>query len=60
MSFLDIRYEAAEFTDADFPYTGPAFTSGTGVVGTDIMKAASEEGLVVVAGEGKDVGVLGG
>ncbi|KAF5872124.1 putative fad binding domain protein [Botrytis fragariae] len=56
----DIRYEGAEFTDADFPYTGPAFTSGSGVVGVDIMKAASEQGMVVVGGEARDVGVLGG
>ncbi|TGO10094.1 hypothetical protein BTUL_0144g00080 [Botrytis tulipae] len=56
----DIRYEGAEFTDASFPYTGPAFTSGSGVVGADIMKAASEQGMVVVGGEARDVGVLGG
>ncbi|KAF7943929.1 uncharacterized protein EAE97_005999 [Botrytis byssoidea] len=41
----DIRYEGAKFTDASFPYTGSAFTSGSGVVGADIMKAASEQGM---------------
>ncbi|TGO83639.1 hypothetical protein BPOR_0615g00070 [Botrytis porri] len=56
----DIRYKGAEFTDADFPYTGPAFTSGSGVVGVDIMKVASEQGMIVVGGEARDVGVLGG
>ncbi|KAF7903077.1 hypothetical protein EAF00_002979 [Botryotinia globosa] len=57
---LNIRYEGAEFTDASFPYTAPAFTSGSGVVGADIMKTASEQGMVVVGGEARDVGVLGG
>ncbi|TGO24707.1 hypothetical protein BPAE_0096g00130 [Botrytis paeoniae] len=57
---INIRHEGVEFTDADFPYTGPAFTSGSGVVGVDIMKAASEQGTVVVGGEARDVGVLGG
>lgn len=26
------HYEDAEFTNTDFPYTGPTFTSETGVV----------------------------
>ncbi|PQE31457.1 fad binding domain-containing protein [Rutstroemia sp. NJR-2017a WRK4] len=55
-----IKYEGDDYTDESFPYTGPAFTSGTGVIGRDIMAAAHKEGMVVVGGEAVDVGVMGG
>ncbi|KAL2062758.1 hypothetical protein VTL71DRAFT_5830 [Oculimacula yallundae] len=41
-------------------YRGPAFKCGSGVQAWEIYEAASKQGLVVVGGEGKTVGVMGG
>ncbi|KAL5315882.1 hypothetical protein ACEPPN_016756 [Leptodophora sp. 'Broadleaf-Isolate-01'] len=41
-------------------YKGPAFKSGSGVQAWEIYEAASKKKLVVVGGEGRTVGVMGG
>jgi FAD/FMN-containing dehydrogenase len=48
-----------DYKDDVLPYHGPAFTGGSGVLARDIYRAADEKGLVVVGGEGQDVGILG-
>ncbi|KAF2703630.1 FAD-binding domain-containing protein [Pleomassaria siparia CBS 279.74] len=46
---------------ADEPsYTGPAIKAGAGVQAFELYKAANDHGMVVVAGEGQTVGVMGG
>ncbi|KAG0160614.1 hypothetical protein PDIDSM_8144 [Penicillium digitatum] len=50
-----------EYTDWSGPtYQGPAFKIGAGVVGYQILEAASAKGLVVVTGECPTVGLAGG
>ncbi|KAF2180015.1 FAD-binding domain-containing protein [Zopfia rhizophila CBS 207.26] len=44
----------------DSGYTGPAIKAGAGVQAFELYKAASDHGVVVVAGEGQTVGVMGG
>ncbi|KFY07729.1 hypothetical protein V492_06885 [Pseudogymnoascus sp. VKM F-4246] len=41
-------------------YTGPAFKAGVGAQAFEMYEAANKKGLVVVGGEGKTVGVMGG
>jgi hypothetical protein len=48
------------FKDDLMPYSGPAFKGGSGVLARDIYRAADDKGLIVVGGEGQDVGILGG
>ncbi|KAJ5339986.1 hypothetical protein N7452_006714 [Penicillium brevicompactum] len=50
-----------EYQDWTGPYyQGPAFKVGAGVVGYQILEAASAKGLVVVTGECPTVGLAGG
>ena len=50
-----------EYKDWSTPtYQGPAFKIGAGVVGYQILKAASAKGLIVVTGECPTVGLAGG
>lgn len=50
-----------EYQDWSSPtYQGPAFKIGAGVVGYQILEAASAKGLVVVSGECPTVGLAGG
>ncbi|KGO69587.1 FAD linked oxidase, N-terminal [Penicillium italicum] len=50
-----------EYMDWSSPtYQGPAFKIGAGVVGYQILEAASAKGLVVVTGECPTVGLAGG
>ncbi|RDL36373.1 FAD-binding protein [Venustampulla echinocandica] len=48
------------FEDQKQGYSGPAFRGGSGVIGRDLFKAAGDKGLLVIGGEGQDVGILGG
>ncbi|PSN62271.1 FAD-binding domain-containing protein [Corynespora cassiicola Philippines] len=41
-------------------YAGPAIKAGAGVQAFELYKAAHEKGVMVVAGEGQTVGVMGG
>ncbi len=41
-------------------YTGPAFKVGSGVQAFELYAAADQNGVTVVGGEGKTVGVMGG
>ncbi|CZT02189.1 related to isoamyl alcohol oxidase [Rhynchosporium graminicola] len=41
-------------------YNGPAFKCRSGIQAWEIYEAASKQGLVVVGGEGRTVGVMGG
>jgi hypothetical protein len=52
----DIKFQ--NFSDAY--YSGPAVKIGAGVVGYEILEAASAKGLVVVGGECPTVGIAGG
>jgi hypothetical protein len=52
----DIHY--TEWSDST--YSGPAFKIGAGVVGYQILEAATAKGLVVVTGECPTVGLAGG
>lgn len=54
-----ITYEE-NYVDDGTGYSGPAFKAGTGVRAWEIYEAAHEQGKVVVGGEGKTVGVMGG
>ena len=50
-----------EFLDwSDEHYTGPAVRVGAGVVGYELLEAASAKGLAVVSGECPTVGLAGG
>ncbi|PVH96951.1 hypothetical protein DM02DRAFT_598423 [Periconia macrospinosa] len=44
----------------DSGYKGPAVKAGAGVQAFELYKAVNDKGLVVVAGEGQTVGVMGG
>ncbi|KAF2135645.1 uncharacterized protein K452DRAFT_281229 [Aplosporella prunicola CBS 121167] len=44
----------------DGTYKGPAIKAGSGVQGYEMYQAASERNVVVVGGEGKTVGMMGG
>jgi hypothetical protein len=46
--------------DTALKYSGPAFHGGSGVIALDLYKAAEDQGLLLVGGEGTDVGILGG
>ncbi|KAF2839977.1 FAD-binding domain-containing protein [Patellaria atrata CBS 101060] len=50
----------SDYQDDSSDYQGPAFKVGAGVQGYELYKAAEEQNLVVVAGEGETVGVMGG
>ncbi|KAF2268709.1 FAD-binding domain-containing protein [Lojkania enalia] len=41
-------------------YNGPAFKAGAGVQAFELYKAANDHGVMVVAGEGETVGIMGG
>ncbi|CAG8961380.1 hypothetical protein HYFRA_00013327 [Hymenoscyphus fraxineus] len=49
-----------EYEDDELGYNGPAFKGGSGVLARDLYQAADAQGMIVVGGEGQDVGVLGG
>ncbi|KAJ5379865.1 uncharacterized protein N7496_002293 [Penicillium cataractarum] len=50
-----------EYTEwSDSTYQGPAFKIGAGVLGYQILEAATDKGLVVVTGECPTVGLAGG
>lgn len=50
-----------EYKDwSDSTYQGPAFKVGAGVMGFQVLEAASSKGLVVVTGECPTVGLAGG
>ncbi|OKL63059.1 hypothetical protein UA08_01912 [Talaromyces atroroseus] len=55
-SLNDIQY----LDWADSSYTGPAFKLGSGVLGYEVLDAASAKQLVVVGGECPTVGLAGG
>ncbi|KKK21266.1 hypothetical protein P175DRAFT_0450907 [Aspergillus ochraceoroseus IBT 24754] len=55
------HYNNIEYLDySDSYYQGPAFQMDAGVLGYQILEAASAKGLVVVAGECPTVGFTGG
>ncbi|KAF1993650.1 FAD-binding domain-containing protein [Amniculicola lignicola CBS 123094] len=41
-------------------YRGPAIKAGAGIQAFELYKAANDHGVVVIAGEGQTVGVMGG
>jgi FAD/FMN-containing dehydrogenase len=55
----DIEY-IPSYSAAGTDYTGPAFKAGVGAQAFEMYEAAHKEGLVVVGGEGKTVGIMGG
>ncbi|KUJ17541.1 FAD-binding domain-containing protein [Mollisia scopiformis] len=56
----DIAFTANYAGDAYGNYSGPAFKAGSGVQAWEIYEAAEKEGVTVVGGEGRTVGVMGG
>lgn len=55
----DIAY-IPSYNNATTDYYGPAFKAGAGVQVHEIYAAAHDRGLVVIGGEGRTVGAIGG
>lgn len=55
----DVKY-FKQYISKGCGYDGPAFKAGAGVQAFEIYKAAYDQGLMVVGGEGQTVGVMGG
>ncbi|KAF9876628.1 FAD binding domain protein [Colletotrichum karsti] len=56
----DIRYLGPNYTHAVSGYTGPALKIGSGVTMLDFYEAADKEGLQVVGGIARTIGIGGG